>query len=155
LTSLGRKLRAIKSFGPMMKLMYNAIGDLSSAFYTKYGEDALPTIAAVSSKYGVDSAGLVSKIMPVKNMKDVGEMYNMSFAMLGEKVEITESSNDVLHFKVPQCPMAIQGTSQKLCDALMNVDKKMVSTLLGQEINIKILKSVAAGDKYCELIYSK
>ena len=77
------------------------------------------------------------------------------FAMLGEKAEIIESSNDVLHFKMSQCPMAIQGTSQELCDALMNSDKKMVSTLLGQEINIKVPKSVAAGDKYCDVIYSK
>jgi hypothetical protein len=37
----------------------------------------------------------------------------------------------------------------------MNTDKKMVSTLLGKEINIKVPKSVAAGDKYCEVIFSK
>jgi hypothetical protein len=38
---------------------------------------------------------------------------------------------------------------------MMNTDKKMVSTLLGQQINIKIPKSMAAGDKYCEVIFSK
>jgi predicted hydrocarbon binding protein len=131
------------------------IGDLSSAFYKKYGKDALPTIAAVSVKYGADSAGIISKMMPVKDMRGIAELYKMMFAMLGEKAEIIESSNDVLHFKMSQCPMAIQGTSQKLCDALMNSDKTMLSTLLGQEINIKVPKSVAAGDKYCEVIYSK
>jgi predicted hydrocarbon binding protein len=130
-------------------------GRLKGSKNKKYGKDALPTIATVSAKYGADSAGIVSKMMPVKSMKDIGEMYKMMFAMLGEKAEIIESSNDVLHFKMSQCPMAIQGTSQDLCDALMNPDKKMVSTLLGQEINIKVPKSVAAGDKYCEVIYSK
>jgi len=35
------------------------------------------------------------------------------------------------------------------------MDKKMMSTFLGQEVEMKILKSVAAGDEKCEVIYSK
>jgi predicted hydrocarbon binding protein len=146
---------AAKSFGPMMKLMYNMVGDLGSAFYKKYGKDALPTIAAVSAKYGAPYAKIVQQMMPVKSMKDIGEMYSMMFGMIGEKMEIVKVSDDMLHFKVSTCPMCIQGTSQELCEAMMNTDKKMVSTLLGQQINIKIPKSVAAGDKYCEVIFSK
>jgi predicted hydrocarbon binding protein len=79
----------------------------------------------------------------------------MMFGMIEEKMEIVKVSDDMLHFKVSTCPMCIQGTSQELCEAMMNTDKKMVSTLLGKEINIKIPKSVAAGDKYCEVIFSK
>ena len=146
---------AAKSFGPMMKLMYNMVGDLGSAFYKKYGKDALPTIAAVSAKYGAPYAKIVQKMMPVKSMKDIGEMYKMMFGMIEEKMEIVKVSDDILHFKVSTCPMCIQGTSQELCEAMMNTDKKMVSTLLGQQINIKVPKSVAAGDKYCEVIFSK
>jgi predicted hydrocarbon binding protein len=146
---------AAKSFGPMIKLMYNMMGDLSSAFYKKYGKDALPTISSVSAKYGAPYAKIVQKMMPVKSMKDIGEMYKMMFGMIEEKMEIVKVSDDILHFKVSTCPMCIQGTSQELCEAVMNTDKKMVSTLLGQQINIKIPKSVAAGDKYCEVIFSK
>lgn len=146
---------AAKSFGPMMKLMNNMVGDLSSAFYKKYGKDALPTIAAVSGKYGADCAKIVAKMMPVKNLEDVAEMYKMMMAMMGEKMEIIKSSNDMFHFKMSKCPMGVQGTSQELCDALMNFDKKMVSTLVGQQFNNKVPKSVAAGDKYCEVIYSR
>jgi len=146
---------AAKSFGPMMQLMYNVWGDLCSAFYKKYGKDALSTIAAVSAKYGADSAKLVQKMMPIKNMKDIAEMYKMMMSMVGEKMEIVKVSDDTLHFKMSHCPVGIQGTSLELCEAMMNSDKKMVSTLLGQQINIKITKSLAAGDKYCEVIYSK
>jgi len=146
---------AAKSFGPMMKLMYNMVGDLGSAFYKKYGKDALPTIAAVSAKYGAPYAKIVQKMMPVRNMKDIAQLYTMMFGMIEEKMEIVKVSDDMLHFKVSTCPMCIQGTSQELCEAMMNTDKKMVSTLLGQQINIKIPKSVAAGDKYCEVIFSK
>jgi predicted hydrocarbon binding protein len=146
---------AAKSFGPMMKLMSNMFGDLSNAFYKKYGKDALPIIAAVSAKSGVDMAKIVQKMMPVKNMKDFAELYKMMMSTLGEKMEIVKVSDDMLHFKVSYCTMGIQGTNQQLCEAMINSDKKMVSTLLGQQFDIKILKSLAAGDKYCEYIYSK
>lgn len=146
---------AAKSVGPMIKLMYNMIGDLSSAFYKKYGKDALSTISAVSAKYGEPNAKLVQQMMPIKNMKDVAEMYKMMFGMIGEKFDIVKVSDDTLHFKVSTCPMCIQGTSKELCEAMMQTDKKMVSTLLGHQINIGILKSVAAGNKYCEVTFSK
>jgi hypothetical protein len=79
----------------------------------------------------------------------------MMMAMMGEKMEIIELSNDVLHGKMSTCPICIQGTSQELCEAMMNTDKKMVSILLGQQVDFKIPKSLAAGDKYCEIIISK
>jgi predicted hydrocarbon binding protein len=128
---------------------------LCSAFYKKYGKDALPIIASVSAKSGADMAKNIQKMMPVKNMKDIAEMYKMMMATLGEKMEIVKVSDDALHFKMSYCPMCIQGTKVELCEALMNSDKKMVSTLLGQQFDIKILKSLAVGDKYCEFIFSK
>ena len=146
---------AAKSVGPMMKLMYSMMGDMCSAFYEKYGKAALPTISAVATKYGEPQAKLVKQMMPIKNMKDVGEMYKMMFAMIGEKMEIVKASDNMLHFKVSTCPMCLQGTSKELCEAVMQTDKKMVSTLLGHQINIGIPKSVAAGDKYCEVTFSK
>ena len=146
---------AAKSFEPMMKLMSYMFGNLSSAFYKKYGKDALPIIARVSAKSGEDMAKIVQKMTPVKNMKDIAEMYKMMMATLGEKSELAKVSDGELHFKMSHCTMGIQGTSQQLCEAMINFDKKMVSTLLGQQIDIKIVKSLAAGDKCCEYIYSK
>jgi len=146
---------AAKSVGPMIKLMYNMLGDLSAAFYKIYGKDALPTISAVATKYGEPNAKLVKQMMPIKNMKDVAEMYKMMFGMIGEKFDVVNVSEDMLHFKVSTCPMCLQGTSKELCEAVMQTDRKMVSTLLGHSINIGIMKTVAAGDKYCEVTFSK
>jgi len=146
---------AAKSVGPMMKLMYNMMGDMCIAFYKKYGKDALSTISAVSAKYGEPNAKLVKQMMPIKSMKDVAEMYKMMFGMIGEKFDIVKVSDDTLHFKVSTCPMCIQGTSKELCEAMMQTDKTMVGALLGHPINIGIMKSVAAGDKYCEVAFSK
>jgi len=146
---------AAKSVGPMMKLMYNMMGDMCTAFYKKYGKDALSIISAVSTKYGEPNAKLAQKMMPIKNLKDVAKMYNMMFGMIGEKFDVVKVSDDTLHFKVSTCPMCIQGTSKELCEAMMQTDRKMVGTLVGHPINIGIMKSVAAGDKYCEVVFSK
>ena len=139
----------------MMKLMYNMMGDMCTAFYKKYGKDALSIISAVSTKYGEPNAKLAQKMMPIKNLKDVAKMYNMMFGMIGEKFDVVKVSDDTLHFKVSTCPMCIQGTSKELCEAMMQTDRKMVGTLVGHPINIGIMKSVAAGDKYCEVVFSK
>ena len=139
----------------MIKLLYNEIGDLCSAFYKKYGKDALPIISKVSAKYGVESAKLVQKMMPIKNMKDYAEMYKMMMSMVGEKMEIVEVSDDVFHFKGSHCPMGLEKGSQELCEAMMVSDNTMLSTLFGRQVDTKILKSLPAGDKCCEAIYSK
>ena len=135
----------------MLKHMYKTLGALSNAFYEKYGKEALPIITKVAAEAGVGSAKIVQKMMPVKGMKDVGEL----FKMMEAKMEIIQLSDDVLHFKTSQCTLGIEGTSKELCEAMMTSDKKMVSTLIGQEVKVKRPKTMAAGDEYCEVIFSK
>ena len=139
----------------MFKHMYLMIGSLSKAFYERFGKEALPIITKVAEESGVGSAKITQEMMSVKDMKDVGEMFKMMEAMMDMKMEIIELSDDVIHFKSSLCPMGIEGTAKELCEALMTSDKKMVSTLLGQEVETMILKSVAAGDEYCEVIFTK
>jgi len=115
----------------------------------------LPVISRVMAKYGVESAKLVQKMMPVKNMKDYSEVYKMMMSMVGEKLEIVKVSDDVFHFKGYHCPMGLEATNQELCEAMMVSDNKMLSTLLGQKVDTKLVKSMPAGDKCCEAIYSR
>lgn len=140
---------------PMMEHTFGMIGDSCRAFYEKYGKEALPIITEVASKGGVERAEIMQKMMPVKDMKDVGELFKMMDLMMEIGIEITELSDDAIHLKMPKCPLGIEGTSKELCEAMMATDTKMLSTLLGQEVETKILKSVAAGDKKCEIIFSK
>ena len=68
-------------------------------------------------------------------------------------MEITELSDDVMRLKSSPCPFGLEGTSRELCEA---IDKRMwevvVSTLAGQEADVNVLKSVAAGDEHCEVV---
>jgi hypothetical protein len=97
---------------------------------------------------------MMQKMMPVKTMKTVGESLKMMGSAMGMDTEIMELSDNVIHFKVRQCPLGIEGTSKGLCEAMMTSDRKMIGTFLGQEVDMKIPKSVAAGDKECEVIFS-
>jgi hypothetical protein len=146
---------AFKGFRPMMLNFYKMWGELCKAFYEKDGKEALPIIMEVSIKSGAAQAELTQKMMPVKDMKGLGELYKMMDEMMETGSEITELTDDMIRFKVSKCILGIEGTSKELCEAMMISDQKMASTLLGQEMEMKILKSIAAGDKECEIIFSK
>jgi len=146
---------AAKGLELMVKHSLMGMGLLSAAFYKKYGKEALPIITEVMSRGGVEWGKIMKEMAPAKSMKDIGEQFKMMAPMIGMEMEIIELSDDTLHFKGSQCPLGIEGTSKELCEAMMTNDKKMMSTVLGQEVEMKILKSVAVGDKECEVIYSK
>jgi hypothetical protein len=90
---------------------------------------------------------IMQQMMPVKSMKGIGEIYK-------NQVEEVNLSDETLHLKMIRCPMGIEGTSRELCEALMSWDKGLMSTFLGQEGKIEVLKTVAAGDQICEVIES-
>ena len=69
-------------------------------------------------------------------------------------MELMEVSDDTIHFKLPQCVLGIQGTSRELCEAMMNADEHMLNNLLRREVDMEILKTVAAGDNECEVKFS-
>ena len=140
---------------PMMEHTFRMIGDLCRALYEKNGKEALPIITEVASKGGVERAEIMRKIMPVKDMKDVGELFKMMNLTMDMGMELKEVSDNAISFKMPKCVMCIEGTSKELCEAMMASDKKMVSILLGQEVDMEISKSIAAGDKECEIALSK
>lgn len=146
--------QAAQGFGSMLKLMMMGIGSLSKAFYKKYGEEALPIITEVAKQGGVEYGKIMQQMAPARGMKAAAESFKVMDSMMKMGTEIVEVSDDTFHFRVSKCPLGIEGTSKKLCEALMTNDKEMMSTFLGKEVDMKILKSVAVGDKECEVIYS-
>jgi hypothetical protein len=143
-----------KGSRPMMEHMFITMGGLCRAFYEKDGKEALPIIAKIMNKSGVGEAEIMRKMMPVKDMKGIAELFKMVDSMMEMGMEITELSDDAIHFKMPRCIMGMQGTNKELCEAMMSSDASMVSALLGKEVDMKIPKSIASGDKECEVIFS-
>jgi hypothetical protein len=144
---------AMKQFAPIMQAMYKTMGALATAFYEKYDADALPIITNVMEEAGVTNGKLAKNMIPGEGMKAVGSLFQMMMQMMegGEIVEITDNK---IHFKTLLCPLGIEGTSRELCEALMTSDQAMVRTMLGQDVEITIKESVAAGDASCEIIFA-
>jgi predicted hydrocarbon binding protein len=145
---------AAKGFRPMMKNTYVMLGDLSKAFYEKSGKEALSKISEIAAKGGEEQAKIISNMMPIKDMNDIGELFEMMNSTMEIGMEVIEISDERIHFKNPKCILGLEGTSRELCESMMNQDKKMLSTLLGKEIETNIAHSLAAGDKECEVIIS-
>jgi len=132
--------------------MYATMGALGKVFYEKYGDDALPLIAKVMGESGVVGGKLVKGMLKGEGMKAMDELFGM-FSMLGFDFEIVELSDDTLYFKSSKCPVCMGGTSKKLCEAMMNSDKVMISSIAGKEVEMEVPKSLAVGDEYCEVIF--
>ncbi len=138
----------------MTKLMLMELGALSKAFYERFGKEALPIITEVVYRSSVESGKIIQEMMPFEGMKDVAEFYKM-MATRGMTLEVIEVSDDAIRLRIPPgCPLGIKGTSKELCEAMMTCDKAIIGTVLGKEVEMNILKSQAAGDEICELIYS-
>jgi len=142
-----------EKFAPMFRHVYATLGALSKAFYERYGAEALPIIAEVAANSGVGSAKIIQRTSSVKSMNDIGEIFKM-WKKMGFESEIIELSDDTMRLRTSKCPLGLEGTTRELCEALMTSDSKMMSTLLKQEVEAKILKSVAAGDENCEIEFT-
>jgi predicted hydrocarbon binding protein len=145
---------AAKAFAPMIKQFFSTIGNMGKAFYEKYGDEALPVISEVMGKNGVAMGEMSKGMVQAEGMKAVGQLFGM-FAMFDMGLDVVEVSDDTVHFKIAPCPLCIEGTSRELCEAMMTSDKKMVETLIGQEVEMEIPKAVAVGDEYCEVLFKK
>ncbi len=146
---------ATKKTKPMFNLLSMQMGAFGQAFHGKYGKEALPVIAGVVSQGGVEWGKIMQQNLRTRSMKAAAEQQIMMDSMMGLGMEIMEHSENKLHFKVLKCPFGIERTSKELCEAMMVMDEKRMSTYLGQEVEVKILKSLAAGDKNCEVIFVK
>ena len=139
----------------MINLTTKGEGALCKTFYQKFGKEALPLVNGAMSQGGVEWGKIMQQSIPVKSMKAVAEQSKAMDAMMGLGMEMVEVSDNILHFKISRCPFGLEGSSKELCEAAMAVDEKRLSIFFGQGIDMKILHTVAAGDKQCEVVFSK
>ena len=143
-----------KTSSPMTQLLLRGMGNFGKAFYQKFGQDAIPVITDTVSQGGVELARVIQKTWSVKSMKDVGEVYKMTAPIMGANMTSMETSERVFSFKTTKCPLGLEGTCKELCEAMMITDQKEIGALLGHEVEMKIPRSLAAGNDHCEIIFS-
>jgi len=124
-----------------------AIGALSIAFHRKYGDEALPIIEGVLESHVPYDMPQVRE-MKGKGMKGLAELFS-------KYVEIKAATDEVVHFVTGgACQFGLYDTHKRLCEAMMIFDRKIVETIVGQKLDMEIIKTVASGDKFCEVKFT-
>jgi hypothetical protein len=125
-----------------------AIGALSIAFFSKYGEEALPVISDVLNSHVPYTSPQIRELHG-KGMKGFAGLLSAF------DVAVKASTDEVVHFVTGGvCQFGFYDTDRRLCEAMMIFDKKLVETIVGQGVDMEILRTVSSGDKCCEVKFS-
>lgn len=96
----------------------------------------------------------MKETMSASGLEAAGEAFVAGARKRNSQVEILEISDKKLHIRGHECPLGLENTSRELCEAMMALDKAIFETASGQRLNLNIAKSLAAGDPYCDTIYT-
>ncbi|MFX1321962.1 MAG: hypothetical protein ACFFAQ_09985, partial [Promethearchaeota archaeon] len=117
----------------------------------KFGKESLSVIKDVCRIQGRALGLKIIKKLPNYRLTTVGEAFSKS---LDPKfVKIIFLSDEKFQIQGTKCPFCLENTSRELCEATMTIDHEYFRTAVNEKIKLKILKTVAAGDPYCDTIY--
>jgi hypothetical protein len=128
-----------------------AQGMLIKAFYKKFGKEALPVIAEVCQKQGKALGLKIKQKLPDNRLPTVAGAFSKSYDP--KDIKVVEVSDSKFQIQGTKCPFGLENTSKELCEAVMEIDAEYFRTAVNDNIKLKIEKTVAAGDKYCDTIY--
>jgi len=125
-------------------------GTLARILYEKCGPEVLPVIAEVFKEFGItEGQKSRKKSQPADFAAAVKPLFGPGIeAGRSELVELTGTKVIIRGF---QCVMGLQGAGKEVCQAIMALDKAMLSELAGKPLRMEIRKTLAAGDEHCEV----
>jgi len=130
-------------------------GELCKLFYAKFGNAALPVIEAVFTAWGQFLGERLKNQLPSRDFKDVVEAHIKPALQREPKPEIVELSPDRVELKIFVCPYHLNGYGKELCEAVMAMDRAIISTASDVEVKMSLPKSLAAGDEWCHGIFER
>lgn len=128
-----------------------AQGLLIKAVYKKFGVEVLPIIKDVCRKQGKSLGLKLKKKLPNNNLTTVAKAFSKSFDQ--NFVKIISISDEKFQIHGTKCPFGLENTSRELCEAVMAIDHEYFREAVSDKIELKIFKTVAAGDPYCDTVY--
>lgn len=128
-----------------------AQGMLFKAFYSKFGKEALPIIYDVCKKQGRSLGLKIRSKLPNCKLSTVATAFCKSYNP--NDIKIIEISDEKFQIQGNKCPFGLENTSRELCEAVMEIDAEYFRTAVHEDIKLKIIKTVADGDDFCDTIY--
>ncbi len=132
----------------------DALALLSQMAYQRFGDEALPLIADVCYRLGITAGERIRQNSESCNVRDVGNILVEGTRGRERPAELLEASDNRVRVKGYTCPLKLENTSRKLCEAMMSLDRGMFEGATGKKINLTISRTVAAGDEYCDVVFA-
>lgn len=128
-----------------------AQGMLIKAIYEKFGGSALPIIRESCRLQGKSLGLKIKTKLPDTKLSSVAKAFSKSY--VPKDINIVKISDEVFQIQGKICPFGLENTSRELCEAVMEIDAEYFRTAVSKNIELKIIKTVAAGDGYCDTVY--
>ena len=128
-----------------------AQGMLIKAIYQKFGTEALSIIRESCKKQGRALGLKIRNKAPDNKLSTIAKAFSKSYDP--KDIKIIQISDDVFQIQGNKCPFGLENTSRELCENVMEIDAEYFRAAVDESIDLKILKTVAEGDAYCDTLY--
>ena len=128
-----------------------AQGMLIKAFYEKFGKQSLPIIKEICGRQGRALGLKIKKKLPDNKLPSVAKAFSQSYDP--NDVKVISLSDKIFQIQGTKCPFGLENTSRELCETVMEIDHEYFRTAVSNKIKLKIVKTVADGDAYCDTVY--
>ncbi len=128
-----------------------AQGLLIKAIFNKFGRKSLSVIKDVCKIQGRALGLKITKKLPDNRLSTVAKAFSKSLDP--KSVKVISISDEKFQIQGTKCPFCLENTSRELCEATMAIDHEYFRTAVDNHIELKIIKTLAAGDPYCDTIY--
>jgi hypothetical protein len=127
---------------------------LSRMIYKKYGDEVLPLIGEVCRRLGRAIGNQMRTNLDSFDLKSVGSAFLEGAKRRKSPVTLLELTEKRLRCKNERCALGLAGAGRPLCEAMMNMDIGTFEAATGEEMELSILKTVAAGDECCDVVFT-
>ncbi len=128
-----------------------AQGLLIKSFYKKFGKESLPIIRSVLGMQGRSLGLRIKKKLNDTSLTTVAKAFTKSYDP--DSVKVISLSDEKFQVQGVGCPFGLENSERELCEAVMAIDLEYFRTAVSDKIKLKIIKTLAAGDSYCDTIY--
>ena len=119
--------------------------------YQNFGKDALPIISEVCRMQGKSLGLKISNKLPDNKLSTVATAFLRSYDP--KLVKGITISDEKFRVQGTKCPFGLENTSRELCQAVMAIDLEYFRTAVNQNIQLKIIKTLAEGASICDTLY--
>ena len=132
----------------------DALALLSVLFYKRFGDEALPLIGKVCRKLGRTIGNQMRTNLDSFDLKSVGNAFLEGAKRRKSPVTLLELTEKKIRVRSERCGLGLAGAGRPICEAMMNMDMGIFEAATGEEMALSILKTVAAGDECCDVIFT-